>query len=347
VNGYTNKMSETTAATVFELFGVYFANCFWNHLYESALGIWQQEQYENIDEAYRTTIKRYNLGFCQRNSPNEKINQNYIRIIKDVYHNYKDYLNSADTYFGFIDTVVKFLIPNDYYSSMSSHDPRKDSIFRDIMCKSLTKFTLYVMQDGVKDVVDPNIRRKQAAEKLKTWKDKYVNLLTAERNSFCSLLLAKTSGVNIQDPSEIPTIPKEVLDKLSSKLQTVIEEKAKLARERNQYARLCKVYKEHIQSLQTAAQHAGGVVTVPTGGVVAAPTSSVVAAPAAPAAQSGRVAHAHHHRHYVAAKPVPAEQAMKNEEYSSDSLEDTTPDIVEQKEEFLPVADLGELKADE
>src|SRR5271165_5436602 len=217
-------MSELKANEIFEVFGVYFANCYWNSLYENALDIWHTERYETLDDAYRKAIQRYNMAFCKKTNKSEKMNENYLKIIKDIYNNYKRLLNSTDTYAGFIDTVIKFMIPSNFYKDMNLNDSRKDGIFKDVMSKTLTRFTLFITQEGIGDVVNANTR-KNAKEYVHNWKKKFIDLLTQERNNFCSLLLAQHSGVDIQNTSEIPSIPKQVLDKLNTKLKDIIEKK--------------------------------------------------------------------------------------------------------------------------
>jgi hypothetical protein len=359
---------------VFEVFGVYFANCYWNSLYDAALNIWHQDQLETLDEAYRVAVKRYNMAFCKKTNPDEKINQNYVKIIKDVYRNYKEYLGASDTYFGFIDTVVKFLIPSDFYKNMTNHDDRKDGIFRDILSKTLTRFTLFVSQEGLKDVVDAKTR-KNAQEHVQAWKKKFIELLNQERNNFCSLLLAKNSGVDIRDPDEIPSIPKQVLDKLSDRLKSLIIKKSEMERERNQYAKLAKTYKgllsnqekmladkdAKIAELEAAlkkkrsrwatATPASASVPAPAPNIISVPENSVIQeapapAPRIPREEAGRPTDSQVQK-AMENENDDALQAIEDAEFSGEEIsEEDVPDIADKNEEF-EVEGEGDLEADE
>jgi hypothetical protein len=230
---------------IFEVIGVYFANCFWNNLYNSAMDVWSQESLESLDEAYRLVIGRYNTAFCKKAEKTERVNSHYINIIKDLHQHYKQHLQMSDTYFGFIDTVVRNFIPENYYKKLGSSDDRKNSIFRDILAKTLTRFTLFISQEEMDNIINQNIRKdkNKAIEKITFWKKKFIELLNQERNKFCSILMAKSSGADIKDPDGIPSIPKEVCDKLHDKIKELIEEKEIMKKERNQFAKLAKTYK--------------------------------------------------------------------------------------------------------
>lgn len=238
-------MSEVNQVNVFQIFGVYFANCYWNSLYNEALNIWHRENIESLDEAYKLSIKRYNLAFCRKANSSEPQNRHFIEIMKDLHKNYKMYLGVSDTYLDFIDTVVKFLIPPDYYAELPRRDQRKDDIFREILSKTLTRFTIFASQDGLQDVVDREIR-KDAEEQVCSWKKKFIEFLQLEKNNFCSLLLANSSGIDIRDADEIPSIPKSMLDKINERMRILMNEKATIIRERNQFAKLAQSYKSII-----------------------------------------------------------------------------------------------------
>jgi hypothetical protein len=241
-------MAENRQSDVFEIFGTYFANCFWNHLYTQALDTWHNEGHETLDESYRTVITRYNTAFCKKTDKKEKLNKHYVAIVGDLFKNYKEYLLVSDTHMGFIDNVVKLFIPSHFYGKMPVRDERKENIFRDVMSKTLTKFTMFISQEGIEKVLDPNMRKLENAKgTVIQWKKKYIEILQQERNNLCGLLLAKNSGVDIRDPDEIPSMPKQVCDKLSEKIKLLIEEKNKMTNERNQYARLAMTYKDMLQ----------------------------------------------------------------------------------------------------
>ena len=245
-------MPPITSISVFEIIAVYFTNNYWNSLYSTALDIWEQERYDSLDAAYTTVIKRYNSAFCRVPNQNERINSNYHRICEDLYQHYQEYLRIRDSYNGFIENIVKFLVPNDY---TVSHD-KKEKIFQNILSKSLTRFTMFISTEFVGTIVDASIRKNQekSMEHCQTLKKKFIDLLVQERNNFCSLLLAKSSGVDIHNPNEMSSISKNACDKLSAHIKQLIEEKAEIIRERNQYARLAQTYKNMLMEREKMSQ---------------------------------------------------------------------------------------------
>jgi len=293
---------------IFEVIGVYFANCYWNNLYTSAMDIWSQESLESLDEAYRVAINRYNTAFCKRADKNERINSHYVKIVKDLHQNYKQHLQTSDTYFGFIDTVVKNFIPENYYKKLSTADDRKNSVFRDVLSKALTRFTLFVAQESTVHVVDADLRKdkNRAIECVTLWKKRFIEFLNQERNKFCSILMAKSSGADIKDPDGIPSIPKEICDKLQDKIKELIEEKEKMVKERNQYAKLARTYKgllitqeETIKNLQqenAGPRHRTRFSSMAPQRRFTTPVIPVTA-------------------------PIDALQTLENEEYSDDGME--------------------------
>lgn len=238
-------MSKITSENIFEIIGVYFANTYWNTLYQLALDDWRDEKFDKKEEAYKTMIERYSRAFCSPNEQNERINKHYVRIIKDLYINFKEYLNSGDTLLGFIDIISKFLLPIEYYKTLSSRDTTKDIIIRKILTKTLMKFTIYILQEEVKKVIDEKLRNEK--KYVIEWKNKFIDILTQERNEFCTLLLAQNSGIDIRNKDEIPQIPKEVCDKLQLKIKNLILEKSDLIHKLNKYTEYISLLKKIIK----------------------------------------------------------------------------------------------------
>lgn len=238
-------MENITSEKVFEVIAVYFANCYWNPLYKAAKDAYLEGQIESLEESYRTTIERYHKAFCG-SSPGPRANKHYLDIIKDLHQNYRNYLQTGQTLMDFIDTCTRFFLPKEYYKTMARQDPKKDVIFKQILTKTLTKFTAFVLQEEVARAVKKEVRNNQEMQKqfLATWKKKIVEILTGERNEFCSLIMAKNSGVDLRNKEDIPTIPKEVCDKMQGKIRELIDEKAALAADYNKLVEYVKVLKK-------------------------------------------------------------------------------------------------------
>ena len=238
-------MSDITAEQIFEVVGVYFANTYWNHLHKSAIDEWSEEKFATKEEAFKTTAERYSRAFCAPNDKTERINKHYLAILKDLHNNYKTYLETSDTLLGFIDTLSRFLLPKEYYKTLARQDPRKDNIIRKILTKTVARFTIFVTQQEAKKAVDDKERKN--TRNVEHWKKKIIDLLVQERNEFCSLLLAKNSGVDIKNRDEIPSIPKEVCDKLQSRIKDLITEKSEITQERNKLVKYIGVLKKMVR----------------------------------------------------------------------------------------------------
>lgn len=339
-------MAEITSENIFEVLGVYFANAYWNTLYHMAVDEWREERFNKQDDAYKTIIERYSRAFCTPDSKDERISKQYLQILMDLHKKYKEFLQTSDTLLGFIDVVSKFFLPKEYYRTLASRDPKKDIIFRKILTKTVMKFTIYISQEEVKNVID--IKLRQEKKYVINLKKKFIDILTQERNEFCTLLLAKNSGIDIKNRDEIPQIPKEVCDKLQLQIKKLITEKADLIHKLNGYAKYIGILKKIIRKNESMIEKLGGNQTgssesgteeeeKPRNGKRAVrardrtartvsrvrkpnnPPSHVTSKPET-AAQS-HTTPSHATPSHAAPEPDHALEELKNEEYSGDEFE--------------------------
>jgi hypothetical protein len=225
-------MDGITSDKVFEIIAVYFVNCYWNDLHKAAQDSFMEEQSDSLSEAYKTAVERYQKAFCKPDTQEQGPNQHYKKIIMNLYQNYIVFTNSSDTFMGFVDVVSKYLMPKDYYRQLARQDPKKDTIFRQVLTKAVTKFTIYILQEEVPKVTNKANRTNK--KMVQEWKNKFVTLLLAERNEFCSFVMASNSGVDLRSAN---SIPKEAFDRLQQEIGTLIKEKSDVIKERNQYAK--------------------------------------------------------------------------------------------------------------
>lgn len=241
----SKSFDDITSEKIFEIIGVYFANCYWNNLYALAQENWKEGKYRTIQEAYEGVIDKYSKAFRSENDVSEK--KHYDRIIKDLYINYRDFLQSHDTLIEFIDRVSKFLLPNDFYKTLTSRDPKKDTIFRNILTKSIARFTIFLDRHEIEKVTNENNR--QNKNNLLEWKKKFIDFFIRERDEFCTLLMAKTSGVNLNKDEN--WMSKEICDKLRNKIKDLVEEKSNLIKQINDYVKYVDVLKNIIKEKET------------------------------------------------------------------------------------------------
>lgn len=231
----------------FEIFGVYFSNCLWNRLYKTAIDLVKNGDFFDITESYKVVIERYNRGFGRQEHIDERINPQYTTVISDLKSYYEEQINKlrvieekpinvhlSDR--DFIDTMSKYMLPNDEYEKLGKYDARKEKYFRLIMTQSVAKFTMFAIRSGVPDVVDKQIRSDMELSKryIRNWCDQFISIITSERDQLCNLILASRSGIDVSKEN-MESVPKLVVDKLQEEMQTLINEKTQLEITINKY----------------------------------------------------------------------------------------------------------------
>jgi hypothetical protein len=240
--------SDENCDRAFEIIGVYFANCYWNRHYKTAVDAVNDGKYLDMHEAYKAVIERYNREFGRQEQPEERINQRYTDVIESLKEYYETQINKmrmlqGDTitvrlsYRDFVDTITKYFLPKEEYEAMLQYDGRKERNFRAILTQTLAKFTMHIIQDGVIDVIDRQVRADVSTmmRYMRSWSDKFTTLLTKERNDFCNLILASRSGIDISKEN-MGSVPKLVVDRLQEEIRDLITEKLQLENTVNKYA---------------------------------------------------------------------------------------------------------------
>jgi hypothetical protein len=234
---------DVTPEKVFEVVGVYFANCYWNTFYTLAFKEWGYGKHESMEASYRNIVDSYSKAFCSKDD------DYYNRIMKDIFIEYKKYLETSDTFGSFIDVLSSMIIPEKNYDKLSSNDTRKREIIRSVLNKAVMRFSIWILQfiqadkSEVKKVCDKNQRHE--VESIAKWKIKFIEIFLQEKNEFCTLLLAQSSGIDI-NREEIPHIPKQVYDKLQNKIKDLIQENSDLINKTNKYVRYIEELKKII-----------------------------------------------------------------------------------------------------
>jgi hypothetical protein len=241
----TATIMDTDREDLFEVFGVYFANYYWNNLYNKALRAWSDENFPNIENAYREMLDRYNSSFCTESKSNERLNQDFVNITHGIHKQYEIQTGEVCTYYNFIDSVVRCFVPHDFYKRIADF-PKKMNIFRIVMSKTLTLFTIYVCQKHIPTVVDVKVREDSEASirNVKLWKQTFKTTLDEESKTFYHLCMAQRNGVQVRREESINSISREVYEKLQEKVRQLIEEKNDLVKERNKLAQLAITYKK-------------------------------------------------------------------------------------------------------
>jgi hypothetical protein len=250
------------ADRAFEIMGVYFANCYWNRLYKTALDQVTKGDIFDINESYKITVERYSRGFGRQESKDERVNQDYTAVLADLKSYYEDQINKLRVYEGksvsvrlsdrdFIDTMSRYILPRDEYERLTKYDIRKDKNFRMVMTQSIAQFTLFVIRSGVQEVIDKQIRENVETSKryIRSWCDKFISIITNERDQLCNLILASRSGIDLRKEN-MDSVPKMVVDLLQEEMRQLIDQKNNLEKTINKYAE----YAEKLKKLLKTAE---------------------------------------------------------------------------------------------
>lgn len=253
---------------ILEIFSTYFANCYWNNLYNEALLQYEDGKFPSQAAAYRYVIKTFNVAFCELPMMNGAAHQGYTDIMRAIYENYKRYTLATGTYDQFIEMVIDVMLPKEYHTELCDNR-RKHPVMHDILSKTMTRFSTFATTEGITSVLDINARTTKRVAELTQWKNKFSEFFRAEINTLCGLLLAKNSGVNLGNPSNIPTIPLEICDKLKIRIRELIQDKADITERFNKCVKYIAELKQIIER-QThdldqlrSAQNAAKVTAMP------------------------------------------------------------------------------------
>ncbi len=216
---------------IFDVVSTYFVNVYWFHLYKHANDAFQERQYPNLEDAYKSVIDKYRIAFCVKQNSQGRDNDNYFKIITDLQNNYNTWMDTKLTHGDFIDLVCRQMIPEDVYKTLGRQDTRKDNLFRKSITQSVTNFSVYIATQGLDGV----IKQRGANSKLHQMacKEALINILYSERNTLYGRFMATKSGVN---PSKQEgQISREAFDKMVQKIKELINDKAKLQNELNMF----------------------------------------------------------------------------------------------------------------
>lgn len=225
-----------TEDNVIETFSVYFANVYWNQLYNEAVNA--LTTYESLEDSYRATIDKFNVAVCRKNTPQEKDNSNYRAIMNNLRTYYATYIDEYSTYTEFIVNIIRILLPDEY---KKLDNARCDAIFRKLITTSLTKFTMSIIQagGGLNDIISEEGRRHPEIHQV-TLKERFGDIFKTERNAFYSLVVAGRSGVNVAKVAEglgsaatTNEAARQLIDKYHTKMQALFEEKADIIHKYN------------------------------------------------------------------------------------------------------------------
>ncbi len=242
------------AQVVFDTISAYFANTYWDALYQTALNDSREtRKFSNINEAYRAHIDRYMRALSINRDPQARVNREYVKIVQALHKFYGIYFRDAVTMGDFIDIVTRQFIPPEYYSELARQDGYKDSFFRRMLIKVIGQFTMHIIKSEIPNIVRNRERAgTKVAERLR---DKLIDILNSERNLVHSEFLAQRHGIKVDPNGQHETVPKEVCYVMQRKMKKTMEQMAQLQQHHNRLvayiAKLKTIVAEKDSSIQT------------------------------------------------------------------------------------------------
>ncbi len=229
---------------IFDVLSTYFVNCYWNELYKHANDAFVEQQFNSLGEAYCEMIERYRRAFTELD-PNERVNHNYDRIMKDIHNSYNFYFRSTSTFSDFIDVLSKQFIPKDLYASLPRQDKRKDEIVRRALSKVVNAFSLFTATNGLQIAIQG--RTQNAQQNMTGWKQKGIELFNKERSDLYARSMAGKTGI---DPNKKEGISREAFEKMQEKIKDLIHDKADLQKKLNDHVKYIHLLKRRIAELE-------------------------------------------------------------------------------------------------
>jgi len=231
------ESGQARAEELFEILGCYFARTFWENLYRQAQEGVRKGEFPTLEGAYRNAAADYLRHVRLGHNPHGK-GSYFDWVFNKIFELYAKHIAPEATVAHFTEVCCGHFCPQESMRGVGGNDPRRRDLIRQLLTKTLIKFTAWVLSGQV--AVATGERRGTAEEDqrhFRAWKQQYILTLQSEINMMCACIIAETNGVKA-DQMDSMTIPKEVMDKAQQALRRLVEEKATLTKERNEYAKL-------------------------------------------------------------------------------------------------------------
>lgn len=241
---------------IIEVVSVYFSNVHFNTLYEQARDYFNDERYPSIEQAYRTTVESFNNAFKQTKAIHGKINEHYPTVMNTIATHCNKYLSTTYTYSRFIDVLAQSILPQDIYSDVSNESTTKADIVRQIMVKTVSNFTSYILTDQFAQALDLELRNSNNPERLKAvgleWKLKFKDLFMKQIKDYCDILITKRNGGNINPTDGQPDmVPAAKIKELEQKMREILTAKNQVIVDRNKIANYARLLINRVKELES------------------------------------------------------------------------------------------------
>lgn len=233
-------MSAPTAndvsADIVECVSVFFANTFWIAVYNSAVNLHREDRegkYTSLADAYRDNAGRH---YKSLSAPADRRVDFMKTTMQELYNFCKKPLNLDCTFMGFVDLCVKFILPPAHYQASSQE--KKIIVFRNVLTKTLSKFTEYIITRETPTIVDP--ARREDREAMMRCKEEFARIYRAERTHLYNHITAQASGIKAADAS---TVSRDLVEKLQAEVHNLLRERAYWQEECNKRNQFCTALK--------------------------------------------------------------------------------------------------------
>ncbi|AJL34256.1 pB475L [African swine fever virus] len=238
---------ESHVISIFETFGAYFINIFYNFLYKNAL-----YKKHSIVMEYQYQVKGYILGVKQNKKLYEKMLDSFYKYFCNITQ-----INSKTLSFSnFVSTIVDSFLPKEYSQSISLE--KKDSILELLLCDYISNLGTFITTEKMLPFIVKN-RKENYHRVTKEMQDYSLTFLLKKRMELYNKFLRKQAYVEPKTELEetytrLSSYNRSLLyqiEELTSEKKSLLAElstlRKKYEKRQSEYRRLVQLLYQQIQ----------------------------------------------------------------------------------------------------
>lgn len=253
-----NKYSPRTIST-YQVISAYVVNVYYNLLYAEAIKLKNAGSVSSITEGYKHTVFAF-LSAIDSSYKKTYKPKSYNELLIDI-NKYFTACTSFETLTlaDCINKITREFVPSDYFKSLSKDHKR--NILRIVLTGTIKEFSKSVVRDYIGMIIDDHDEK----DNIEVLKEKIVDILLMERESFYHKFLNKAAGRQSQQ------IDKGIAVKMQNEIKKLNNEKRGLLRNMSELKQTCDVrtkqlsqviskYKKLVSNFKTLKMNHEGLI---------------------------------------------------------------------------------------
>lgn len=253
-----NKYSPRTIST-YQVISAYVVNVYYNLLYAEAIKLKNAGSVSSITEGYKHTVFAF-LSAIDSSYKKTYKPKSYNELLIDI-NKYFTACTSFETLTlaDCINKITREFVPSDYFKSLSKDHKR--NILRIVLTGTIKEFSKSVVRDYIGMIIDDHDEK----DNIEVLKEKIVDILLMERESFYHKFLNKAAGRQSQQ------IDKGIAVKMQNEIKKLHNEKRGLIRNISELKQTCDVrtkqlsqviskYKKLVSNFKTLKMNHEGLI---------------------------------------------------------------------------------------